>query len=57
MDEQCICQTMMKWDRVNHLRDSYRIMWQPKLYLGEDYSGVLIRNQSPAVERIFRETR
>lgn len=50
---------VQRGERDNHLRESYRIMatLEIKLYLKDDHEGVLIRNQSPAVDRIYRETR
>lgn len=50
---------VQRGERDNHLRDSYRVMatHELKLYLMDDHEGLLIRNQSPAVDRIFRDTR
>lgn len=50
---------VQRGERENHLRDSYRIMatHEIKLYLQDDREGVLIRNQSPVIDRIFRDTR
>ena len=50
---------VQRGEKDNNLRDSYRVMatHELKLYLKEEHEGVLIRNQSPAVDRIYRDTR